>query len=172
MRLHDLTPPPGSRKRSRRVGRGSGSGRGTYAGRGLKGQKARAGGGVAPYFEGGQLPLVKRLPHKRGFTNIFRLEHAEINVGRLNGFAAESEVTPQALAASGLIKSAVKQPIKILGDGELDRALTVHAHRFSATARQKIEAAGGAAVELTPWRRPPQRPQGRRGRGVEGQKGD
>jgi len=172
MRLHDLTPPPGARRGRRRVGRGPGSGRGTYAGRGLKGQKARAGGGVPPYFEGGQLPLVKRLPHKRGFTNIFRVEHAAVNLGRLSGFAAGSEVTPQTLVTGGLIKSAVKQPIKILGDGELDRALTIHAHRFSAAARQKIEAAGGTVVELPAWRRPPQRPEGAPRRGAEGRKGD
>lgn len=157
MKLHDLSSPPGARTERRRVGRGSGSGRGTYSGRGLKGQKARAGGGVPPYFEGGQLPMVKRLPNQRGFTNIFRLEHVEINVGRLNGFAADAEVTPQAMEAAGLIKSAVRHPIKVLGDGELDRALTVQAHRFSKSAKEKIEAAGGSAVELPAWRGPTQR---------------
>ncbi len=145
MKLHELKSPPGARKERRRVGRGPGSGRGTYSGRGLKGQKARAGGGVAPYFEGGQLPMIKRLPHKRGFTNIFRVEYAEVNVGRLNRFEAKTEVTPQTLQEAGLLKAAAKQPIKILGDGDLDRALTVQAHRFSASAKQKIEAAGGKA---------------------------
>lgn len=166
MRLHDLSSPPGARTERRRVGRGSGSGRGTYSGRGLKGQKARAGGGVAPYFEGGQLPMVKRMPNLRGFTNIFRLEHAEVNVGRLNGFAADGEVTPEAMEAAGIVKSAVGKPIKVLGDGELDRALTVQAHRFSKSAREKIEAAGGSAVELPAWRAPTKRADGFSRRGV------
>jgi large subunit ribosomal protein L15 len=123
---------------------------------------------VPPYFEGGQLPLVKRLPHKRGFTNIFRVEYAEINIGRLTRFAAQADVTPQALEDAGLVKSAIKQPIKVLGDGELDRALTVHAHRFSAAAKEKIEAAGGTVVELPAWRRPAQQPENRLHRRVVG----
>jgi large subunit ribosomal protein L15 len=160
MRLHDLRPAPGAHKPKRRIGRGSGSGRGTYSGKGLKGQKARSGGGVPQYFEGGQLPMVKRLPHKRGFTNIFRIEHSEVNIARLSAFTAGSDVTPQALADAGIVKSATKHPIKILGEGELDRALNVHAHRFSASAKQKIEAAGGTVTELPAWRRPAQRPEG------------
>ncbi len=148
MQLHDLEPAPGSKKRRKRVGRGTGSGHGTYAGRGRKGQKARAGGAKPPYFEGGQLPLVRRLPHKRGFVNIFRTEYATVNLERLNRlFEAGAEVTPEALIAAGAIKGTTK-PIKILGRGELDKALTVHAHRFSAGARVKIEAAGGSVKEL------------------------
>jgi len=148
MKLHDLQPAPGSRKNRKRVGRGTGSGQGTYAGRGRKGQKARSGGTKSPYFEGGQLPLVRRFPHKRGFVNIFRTEYATVNLERLNElFETGTEVTPEALVATGAVKS-LSKPIKILGRGELDKALTVHAHRFTAGARVKIEAAGGSIKEL------------------------
>lgn len=148
MKLHDLQPPERARKKRKRVGRGNASGQGTYAGRGRKGQKARSGGTKGPYFEGGQLPLVRRLPHKRGFVNIFRVEYAEVNVDRLAAvFEAGAEVTPEAMAAAGLIKAANKL-VKVLGRGELDKALTVAAHRFSASARAKIEAAGGTVQEL------------------------
>ncbi len=147
MKLHDMRPNEGAKHKKKRVGRGPGSGHGTYSTRGLKGQKARAGGGVSPRFEGGQLPLMLRLPFKRGFVNRFRVEYTPVNLGRLGAFAAGSEVTPESLAATGLIKSAT-EPIKILGDGELDRALTIKAHKFSASARAKIEAAGGSAVLL------------------------
>jgi large subunit ribosomal protein L15 len=148
MKAHDLQPAKGAKKERKRVGRGSASGQGTYAGRGRKGQKARSGGTKAPYFEGGQLPLVRRLPHKRGFVNIFRVEYAEVNVDRLEqAFDTGAEVTPGAMAEAGLIKS-VNLPVKVLGRGELSKPLTVEAHRFSAGARLKIEAAGGSIREL------------------------
>lgn len=148
MKAHDLQPAKGAKKERKRVGRGTGTGQGTYAGRGRKGQKARSGGTKAPYFEGGQLPLVRRLPHKRGFVNIFRVEYAEVNVDRLEqAFDTGAEVTPGAMAEAGLIKS-VNLPVKVLGRGELSKPLTVEAHRFSAGARLKIEAAGGSIREL------------------------
>jgi len=147
MKLHDLRPAKGARKNRIRAGRGISAGRGKTAGRGTKGQNSRSGGGTRPYFEGGQLPLVRRLPYLRGFTNIWRTEYAPINVGRLNVFLPDAEVTPETLVAAGMIKS-LRVPVKILGDGELDRALTVKAHKFSAAARAKILAAGGAVEEL------------------------
>jgi len=146
MKLHELRPALNSRKRRIRAGRGDGSRRGKTAGRGTKGQNSRSGGGVRPYFEGGQLPLVRRLPHQRGFTNIFRVEYAVVNVGRLEEFPAQAEITPATLQETGLVRK--NMPVKILGDGDLTRPLTVRAHRFSASARQKIEAAGGTVVEL------------------------
>lgn len=148
MRQHQLGPPPGAKRPRKRVGRGDGSGYGTTAGKGTKGQKARTGGGVRPGFEGGQLPLVKRLPHKRGFTNIFQTRYAVVNLRQLNGFAPDTQVTPQELAKAGLIPSA-QQPVKVLGDGELTRSLVVKAAKFSATAKAKIEAAGGQVEELS-----------------------
>lgn len=147
MRQDGLSPPPGSKRSKKRVGRGVGSGHGTYCCRGSKGQKSRSGGGVGLRFEGGQTPLVKRLPHKRGFTNIFKTEYALVNVRRLAVFDEDSEVTPQELVAAGLVSS-LKKPIKILGDGELQRRLVVKANRFSQVAREKIEAAGGTAEEI------------------------
>lgn len=151
MKLHELQPPAGSKKNRKRVGRGNASGQGTYAGRGRKGQNARAGGGVAPYFEGGQLPMVRKLPFARGvgFVNFRKVCYAPVNLAALSVFEAGSQVTPQALAEAGLIRSA-GEPVVILGDGELDRALRIQAHRFSQTARQKIEAAGGQ-VDVLPW---------------------
>ena len=145
MKLHDLRPPEGAKKKRKRVGRGISAGQGKTAGRGTKGQNSRAGGGVRPYFEGGQLPLVRRLPHKRGFRNRSRVEYAPVNLGLVGEL--EGEVTPETLAEAGLIKKA-SLPVVILGDGEIDRALTVRAHRFSASARSKIEAAGGVAEVL------------------------
>jgi large subunit ribosomal protein L15 len=147
MKLHDLAPPDGAHRKRRRIGRGLGSGRGTTAGKGTKGQKARAGGGVSPYFEGGQLPLVKKLPYRRGFRNVNRVEYQPINLQDLERFAAGSSVDVAALVAAGLLKSE-RERVKVLGTGELDRALTVTAHRFSASAREKIEAAGGACHAL------------------------
>ncbi len=133
---------------AKRVGRGISAGGGKTAGRGTKGQNARSGGGPRPYFEGGQLPLVRRLPRLRGFTNIWRVEYTPINLERLNAyFAPGSEVSPQALVEVGIIKS-VQEPVKILGAGDLDRPLTVKAHKFSASAREKILAAGGSVEEL------------------------
>ena len=147
MREHELKPAPGSRKSRRRVGRGNGSGRGTYSGRGMKGQKSRSGGGVRPGFEGGQLALIKRLPHKRGFKNLFRIEYEPINLVRLNDFASGSEVTPETLRERGIIRS-LRKPVAILAVGELTQPLTIRAHRFSQAAREKIEAAGGTIEEL------------------------
>lgn len=148
MKLHDLRPDPGSRKKRKRVGRGTGSGDGKTAGRGTKGQLARSGGGKPPYFEGGQLPLVRRLPFKRGFTHIFKIDYKAINVDQLvERFAAGAEVTPELLVASGLLKRAT-DPFVILGRGDIDFAMTVKADRFSDSAKAKIEAAGGSVVVL------------------------
>lgn len=143
MRLHDLSPAEGSKGKRKRVGRGQGSGYGKTAGRGHKGQKSRSGYARRPGFEGGQMPLIRRVP-KRGFTNIFRTEYAVINVGELAEL--EGEVTPDTLASAGLVRRG--RLLKILGDGEIDRALTVKAHAFSGAARRKIEAAGGTCEEL------------------------
>ncbi len=147
VRQNDLAPAPGSHKPAKRVGRGDGSNRGTYSGRGCKGQKSRAGYKMRPGFEGGQLPLIKRLPRKRGFTNIFRTEYATVGVGALKAFAKGAEVTPETMMAAGIIKS-LKNPVKILADGDIDRPLTVRANKFSAAAKAKIEAAGGQAEEV------------------------
>jgi large subunit ribosomal protein L15 len=144
MEQYELKPPAGANKKRKRVGRGDGSGHGTYSGRGIKGQKARAGGGVRPSFEGGQLALVKRLPRVRGFTNIFKTEYTVVNLKKLSVFDANTEVTPQLLYEAKIIKS-LKQPVKILGDGEIDRPLIVKAHKFTTTAGEKITAAGGKA---------------------------
>jgi len=141
MRLNELSPAEGATHSSRRVGRGDGSGRGTYSGRGMKGQKAH-GKGVRPGFEGGQLPLIKRLPRKRGFTNIFRTEYNVVNVGALNVFPDGSEVTPVEMMKAGLVRS-LSKPTKILGRGDLEKNLTVEAQRFSAAAEEKIKAAQG-----------------------------
>lgn len=150
MKLHELRPAKGAKKARKRKGRGIAAGQGKTAGRGTKGQGARSGGGKGPYFEGGQLPLVRRLPYKRGFLNRWKVYYRPINLGRLGVvFPDGAEVDPAALAESGLIKKP-SLPVVILGDGELDRALTVKAHRFSASARAKIEAAGGTVEEL-PW---------------------
>jgi large subunit ribosomal protein L15 len=149
MKLHELQPPEGAKKRRKRVGRGIAAGQGKTAGRGTKGQAARSGGTKGPYFEGGQLPLVRRLPFKRGFTNIFKVQYTPVNLHRLEGFAPNQEVTPDTLAAAGIIKSPAL-PVAILGHGDVDRPLVVKAHRFSASARAKIEEAGGSIEEL-PW---------------------
>jgi large subunit ribosomal protein L15 len=143
VRLHKLKPSPGSRTSPKRVGRGIGSGKGKTSGRGQKGQKSRSGGGTRRGFEGGQMPLFQRLP-KRGFTNVFRQEWSEVNVGRLNCFETGTVVTPKILKDRGVVKS-LKYGVKILGKGELEKKLTVKAHKFSAQAREKIEAAGGQA---------------------------
>jgi large subunit ribosomal protein L15 len=140
-------------KRRKRVGRGIAAGQGKTAGRGTKGQNARSGGGVSPYFEGGQLPLVRKLPFVRGvgFRDPWRVRFTPVNLERLDGFKAGAEVTPEALAEAGIIKRK-DEWVAILGQGELQGPLTVKAHRFSASARAKIEAAGGVVEEL-PWRR-------------------
>ena len=147
MRQDQLSPAPGSKRGRKRVGRGDGSGHGTYSGRGCKGQKSRSGGKVRPGFEGGQLPLIKRLPQKRGFVNIFRTEYSIVNLDKLSIFESGSEVTPELLVASGVVKSR-RHPIKILGGGVIDRPLVVKANKFSAAAKAKIEAAGGKAEEV------------------------
>ena len=143
--LSNLRPAAGSRKARKRVGRGPGSGHGKTSSRGHKGLKARSGGKPPAGFEGGQMPLQRRLP-KRGFTNIFRVEYQVVNVQDLQNFAAQTVVTPALLQAAGKIKS-VKKPIKILGEGELSISLTIQADKFSQTAKQKIVAAGGTAEE-------------------------
>ena len=143
MKLHELSPAPGSTKEAFRKGRGSGSGNGKTAGRGHKGQKARSGGGVRPGFEGGQMPLQRRVP-KRGFNNIFALEFVSINVDVLNQFEDGAIVDADAISKAGIVKN-TRDGIKILGRGELIKKLTVVATAFSATAKEKIEAAGGKA---------------------------
>jgi large subunit ribosomal protein L15 len=148
VKQHELSAPAGSRHPRKRVGRGTGSGHGTFSGRGCKGQKARTGNNkVRPGFEGGQLPLIKRLPRKRGFTNIFRIEYTTVNTSDLNKLESGSEVTAVILKAAGIIKT-IEHPIKVLGDGEIDRPLTVKANKFSASAKAKIEAAGGKVEEV------------------------
>ncbi len=148
MKLNDLRPDKGATKKRKRVGRGIAAGQGKTAGRGTKGQGARSGGGKGPFFEGGQLPLVRRLPFKRGFTNIFRIDYQEVNVDQLEGrFAKKTAVTPESLAAMGLIRDAAA-PVKILGRGEIKTPLTVQAHGFTGSARAKIEAAGGSVEQL------------------------
>ena len=147
MRQDELSPAPGSKQRRKRVGRGDGSGHGTYSGRGCKGQKSRSGHRMRPGFEGGQLPLIKRLPQKRGFTNIFRTEYSIVNISKLNIFEPGSEVTPDKLVAARIVKS-LRHPIKILADGDINRPLVVKANKFSAAAKAKIEAAGGQAEEV------------------------
>jgi large subunit ribosomal protein L15 len=153
MKLSDLRPAPGSHKAERRVGRGHGSGRGKTAGRGTKGQKARTGGTIHRAFSGGQTRLSKRLPFLRGIGNsnsAFRKDYAIVNISDLAQYEAGTEITPALLAESGLMSNREsKGLVKILGDGEIDRALTVRAHKFSESARAKIEAAGGS-VEIIP----------------------
>lgn len=141
MRLHELRPAPGTNKEPKRIGRGTASGQGKTAGRGEKGQNKRSGGGVRPGFEGGQMPLHRRLP-KRGFTNIFAKEYAEVNVELLNRFENGTEVTPELLKEVKVVKNLL-DGVKILGNGELSKSLTIKAHKFTKSAIEKIEAAGG-----------------------------
>ncbi len=141
MKLHELTPAPGSKHKRVRVGRGLGSGLGKTSGRGHKGQNSRAGGGVRPGFEGGQMPLYRRLP-KRGFYNKFGIDYAEVNVEQLNRFENGDIVDPVSLIESGILKN-VRDGVRILGNGQLEKNLTVKANGFSKTAQEKIEAAGG-----------------------------
>ncbi len=147
MRQDNLSPAPGSKKSRKRVGRGNGSGHGTYSGRGCKGQKSRAGYKMSRGFEGGQLPLIKSLPRKRGFVNIFRIEYSIVNLDKLNIFDAGSEVTPEKLVAAGVVKS-LHHPIKVLAEGNINHPLLIRANKFSATAKAKIEAAGGKVEEV------------------------
>lgn len=143
MKLHELSPAPGSVKDVKRIGRGHGSGQGKTAGKGHKGQNARSGGGVRPGFEGGQTTLARRIP-KRGFNNIFRTEYATVNVSDLEKFVDGTVVDAELLKASGLIKKEM-DGVKILGNGELTKNLTVKAAKFTAAAKEKIEKAGGKA---------------------------
>jgi large subunit ribosomal protein L15 len=141
MKLHEIKPAPGSTKRRKVVGRGRGSGHGTTAGRGGKGQTARTGSSIPAWFEGGQMPLIRRLP-KRGFTNIFKRDYAIINIEILDRFESGQDITPALLVSEGLIRSR-NDGVKVLGTGTLTKVLTVHAHKFSQSAAAKIEAAGG-----------------------------
>jgi large subunit ribosomal protein L15 len=147
MKLHELQSPVGAKHAHKRVGRGDGSGHGSFSGRGCKGQKARAGKPVRLGFEGGQLPLFRRLPKKRGFPNtVFRIAYDVVNLAVLDMFDAEVEITPEILFGMGIIKG--DKPVKILGDGEVSKAFKVSADAFSASAKAKIEAAGGTATLL------------------------
>ena len=147
LRLDDLRGNPGANKTKKRLGRGHGSGRGKTAGRGTKGQNSRAGGGVRWGFEGGQLPIQKRLPYKRGFTNIFKTEWEVVNLASFANLPADEPVTPQVLLAHGLIRD-LDHPVKILGDGDVNGPFLVQAHAFSASAKERIAAAGGTTEEL------------------------
>ena len=147
MMEHQVVPSPGARKRRKRVGRGDAAGQGSTAGRGMKGQKSRSGSSIRAGFEGGQNQLIKGLPMKRGFNNIFKTYYSLISLEILETFNAGDRITPEFLQQRGFLKS-LKQPIKIVGDGELTKAVTVAAHRFTGAAREKIEAAKGKVEEL------------------------
>jgi len=149
MKLHDLQPNPGAKHRRKRVGRGISAGQGKTAGRGTKGQGARQGGGPSQYFEGGNLPSVRKLPFKRGFTNIRKIDYVEVNLARLEDlFEKNAEVTPESLARAGVMKD-TKTPVVVLGQGALTKPLTVKVHRVSESAKTAIEKVGGK-VELMP----------------------
>ncbi len=144
MKIHEVTPQKGSRQRHKRIGRGISAGQGKTAGKGTKGQLARSGPGIPGWFEGGQTPLHMRLPKLRGFKKAGRVENVALNVGQLAQYVQDGKVTPDTLAAKGLIRA--DERVKVLGDGEAGVAIEVHAHAASATARRKIEAAGGSVV--------------------------
>lgn len=148
MQAHQLKPPRGAKHARKRIGRGNAAGQGTYSGRGLKGQKARAGNKPRRFFEGGQTRLFKKLPFRRGFTNPFRVEYQPVNLDDLQKLDEGAEVTPELLKEKGVLRS-IRKPVKILASGELTKKLSVTAHRFSLAAKEKIEAAGGTVVELT-----------------------
>jgi large subunit ribosomal protein L15 len=147
MRIHELQPPAGSARTSIRIGRGHGSGKVKTGGKGTKGQNARAGGGVPPYFEGGQLPLIRKLPYRRGFRNPFRVEFRVVNVRDLAQFPEGSTVGPQEFEIAGVLRGK-SGPVKVLGQGDLTIKLTVRAHKFSAGAREKISFAGGSTETI------------------------
>lgn len=147
MLAHELRPPKGSKHARKRVGRGNASGHGTYSGRGVKGQKSRSGGKPKLGFEGGQTKMIKRLPRRRGFTNMFRKEYSAVNLRDLERFESGTEVTPELLKESRILRS-LRRPVKVLATGELTKPLTVKAHKFSMTAKAKIEAAGGTVQEI------------------------
>ncbi len=151
MRLHDLAPAPGAKTTRKRVGRGCGSGWGKTAAKGTKGQKSRSGGGTPPWFEGGQMPLQRRIP-KRGFTNIFRVEYAIVNLGALQKFPAGSEVGPDQLREAGLLRKRYSM-VKLLADGDLAHPLVVRTHKASRAAVQKLEALGGRVEIITETKR-------------------
>ncbi len=144
MKLHELKPAAGSTKKRKRVGRGESSGLGKTSGRGANGQNARSGGGTRPGFEGGQMPLIRRIP-KRGFNNIFKVDYSVVKLEDLNRFEDGAEVTPELLKEARLVRKLEKGGVKILGNGSIDRKLTVKAHKFTQSATAKIEAAGGKA---------------------------
>ncbi len=146
MELNELVPAPGSRTKPYRKGRGIGSGNGKTAGKGHKGQNARSGGGVRPGFEGGQMPLYRRLP-KRGFKNVLATRYSEINVSTLDKFEDGAEITPELLKESGLVKK-LYDGVSVMGNGEITKKVTIHAHRFTKTAKEKIEKAGGKAIVI------------------------
>jgi large subunit ribosomal protein L15 len=152
MKLHDLKPDKGATRKRKRVGRGQAAGQGGYAGRGIKGQGSRGGKPKGAYFEGGQLPLVRRLPFKRGFNNKFRIEYQEVRLDRLANLVDDgATVTPAVMAEAGLIRNAM-EPVVVLGNGDaISKKLTVHAHRFTKSATEKIAAAGGS-TETIPLR--------------------
>ena len=148
MQQHSLKSPQGSKKNRKRVGRGDSSGAGSYSGKGMKGQKSRSGGGVRPGFEGGQLPLIKKLSALRGFNNIFRREFIPINLNTISKlYEKDNEISPETLVEKNVLKD-TKSPIKILGDGEINFSVKVTAHKFSRSAKDKIIAAGGTIQEL------------------------
>ena len=147
MREHLLNPPRGARKARKRVGRGDAAGQGSYAGRGMKGQKSRSGHGIVRGFEGGQNRMIKGLPMKRGFTNVFKTEYALVKLDTLELFDAGERITPDLLRERGLMREK-GLPVKVLANGELTKAVTVAAHKFSRAAREKIEAVGGSVEEL------------------------
>jgi large subunit ribosomal protein L15 len=152
MKLNELSPAKGSRRKPKRVGRGPGSGNGKTAGRGHNGQKSRSGYSKRRGFEGGQMPLHRRLP-KRGFTNIFRKVYRTVNVDRLAAFEAGSEIDPQVMSDAGLLRKGAAE-VKVMGNGGIEVALTVRAHKFTKSATEKIQAAGGKAELLPPLRKP------------------
>jgi len=143
MDLSNLSPPQGAKKRKKRVGRGSGSGHGKTSCRGNKGQKSRSGGKIAPWFEGGQMPLQRRIP-KRGFRNIFKKEYTIINLKDLNIFSGDEVITIEKLRQQGLVKK-IRDGVKVLGEGKLEKPLVIEAHKFSKSATEKIMAVGGTA---------------------------
>ena len=148
MMEHEITPPRGARRARKRVGRGDSAGGGSYAGRGMKGQKSRSGPGLRPGFEGGQMPLIKGLPMKRGFNNRYKTYYALVDLDTLQErFEANTQVTPELLHQLGIVRR-TRLPVKVVGDGELQQPLAVAAHKFTASARAKIEAAGGTVTEL------------------------
>ena len=147
MMEHQLSSPRGARKARKRIGRGDAAGQGSYAGRGMKGQKSRSGKGVKPGFEGGQLPLIKGLPMTRGFTNKFKTYFSLIKLDDLDQFDPGDRITPDSLRERGYLRNR-KQPVKVLGNGQVTKAVTVAAHKFTRSARAKIEAAGGTVEEL------------------------